>query len=96
MEFNVSKCKVLHFGKNNPLFSYTMKGTELESINLEKVIGVLISENLNPTAHVKEAVWKAFGVLYQISSTFNYRDKIYFMKLYNQFVRPHLEISVPS
>ena len=26
MVFNASKCKVIHFGKNNPKYSYTMGG----------------------------------------------------------------------
>ena len=48
---STSKCKVLHFGKNNPKYSYTMGGfapggTVLESTKEEKDIGVIISDSL--------------------------------------------------
>ena len=51
MEFNSTKCKILHVGNTNPRFTYTMggyapEGTILESVEKEKDIGVLIHESL--------------------------------------------------
>jgi len=46
MEFNALKCKVLHLGKQNKKFSYTMEGNApegqiLEVTKCEKDIGML-------------------------------------------------------
>ena len=37
MQFNEDKCKVIHFGKKNPCFNYSMNGINLESIDSGKV-----------------------------------------------------------
>ena len=31
MSFNISKCKIMHVGKNNPCYEYTHEGSEAES-----------------------------------------------------------------
>ena len=49
MEFNITKCKVLHVGKNNPLYPYTMNDQELKSVDNEKDIGVIVDKTLKPT-----------------------------------------------
>ena len=48
--FNRSKCKVMHFGKNNTRQLYTMGGHTLEASKQEKDPGVLINDNLKPSA----------------------------------------------
>ncbi len=55
MQFNVSKCKVMHMGHANPKFSYSMNGQELEETEEERDIGVVISSNMKPTAQCAEA-----------------------------------------
>jgi hypothetical protein len=45
MRFNVQKCKVIHFGKKNPNFSYTMEGTLLEEVTEERDIGITVTDN---------------------------------------------------
>ena len=49
MEFNVTKCKVMHLTKKrNVIFnSYFMNGTKLCTTNSEKYIGVRISNSLS-------------------------------------------------
>ena len=95
MEFNVKKCKVIHTGRRNNKFVYTMNGTPLDSVEQERDIGVVIHQNLKPTAQCVEAARRAGAVLTQISRAFIYRDRITFLKLYTQFVRCHLEFSIP-
>ena len=53
MLFNVSKCKVLHVGRNNPEFAYKMNGVNLQSINEEKDLGVVVHrpKSLKPGRH---------------------------------------------
>ena len=93
MEINVTKCKVLHIGRNNPRHIYTMNNVPLETVTSEKDIGVLIGESLKPSLQCAQAAHTARGVLCQILRSFHYRDKYIFKQLYTQYVRPHLEFS---
>ena len=96
MLFNVDKCKVLHIGRSNPQYKYYMNGIELQKVDEEKDIGVIINKNLKPTRQCTEASRKAKVVLGQISRTFHYRDRKTFLKLYTQYVRPHIEFSISA
>ena len=101
MEFNSSKCKILHVGNTNPRFTYTMGGYApggalLESVEKEKDIGVLIHESLKPSYQCAKAAAKANAVLGQMSRAFHYRDKFVWLRLYKTFVRPHLEFAVQA
>ena len=46
MLFNTDKCKVLHFGFNNPHIDYSMDGVKLQLVKEEKDLGVTVSECL--------------------------------------------------
>ena len=46
MLFNVKKCKVFHFGFNNPCYTYYMNNEELSSDTVEKDLGVYITTDL--------------------------------------------------
>ena len=101
MLFNSSKCKVIHFGKKNPGFSYTMggyapAGTVLEEVVEEKDVGVIVHSSLKPSAQCAKAVKKANQVLGQMSRAFHYRDKVTWIKLYKMYVRCHLEYAVQA
>ena len=101
MEFNSTKCKVLHAGNTNPCFTYTMggyapAGTILESVEKEKDIGVLVHESLKPSHQCAKAAAKANAVLGQMSKAFHYRDKLVWLQLYKTFVRPHLEFAIQA
>jgi hypothetical protein len=95
MQFNV-KCKVMHFGRNNPNYEYEMRGQKLEKVDSERDIGVTVSNNLKPSAQCAKAAGTARAVLGQISRSFHYRDKKTFVKLYTTYVRPHLEFCTPA
>ena len=101
MEFNYGKCKVLHLGRSNPGFSYTMgghapAGTVLEAVDSEKDIGVIIHESLKPSAQCAKSAKKANQVLGQMSRCFHYRDKSTWIGIYKMYVRPHLEFAVQA
>ena len=95
MEFNVSKCHVLHLGRQNPSNVYSMAGTPLPTSVEEKDLGVLITNNLSPSKQCTEAARKARGMLYNISRSFHYRDRHVFVRLYKQYVRCLLEYAAP-
>jgi hypothetical protein len=96
MAFNVAKCKVMHMGSRNPGFSYTMNNQALESTAEERDIGVIISDSLKPAAQCAKAAKTAQGVLGQLTRAFHFRDRHVFMRLYKQYVRPHLEFSTQA
>jgi hypothetical protein len=75
MQFNMAKCKVMHFGRNNPMFEYEMLGQKLEEVESERDIGVTVNKNLKPSSHCAKAGGTARTVLGQISRSFHYRDK---------------------
>jgi ribonuclease P/MRP protein subunit RPP40 len=79
-------------GHQNP----AMKGQVLEETKEEKDIGVMVTSNLKPTAQCARTAKMAQTVLGQISRTFHYRDRHIFLRLYKQYVRPHLEFSTPA
>jgi ribonuclease P/MRP protein subunit RPP40 len=96
MEFNVNKCKVMHVGHNNEKHTYTMKGQQLAETEEERDIGVMVSRHLKPSAQCKNAARTAQTLLRQLTRAFHYRDRHVFLRLYIQYVRPHLEFCVPA
>ena len=96
MKFNVKKCKIMHIGPGNPGHRYRMEGEELVEVEEERDIGVVVSKNLKPSRQCQQAANTAGAVLRQVTKNFHYRDKKHFLKLYSQYVRPHLEFSVPA
>jgi ribonucleases P/MRP protein subunit RPP40 len=52
MEFNIKKCKVMHFGVSNTRHQYVMNGQVVFDVTEEeRDIGVLVSNDLKPGAH---------------------------------------------
>ena len=101
MQFNASKCSVMHFGRTNPHFNYTMggyapAGVILKSSEEEKDVGVIIHNSLKPSKQCAKAATKANQVLGQMMRAFHYRDKHTWPRLYKTYVRCHLEYSVQA
>jgi hypothetical protein len=63
MQFNVSKCKVMHMGTSNPGYQYHMSGQVLETTDEERDIGVMITASLKPSAQCAKAAKTAQAVL---------------------------------
>ena len=94
MEFNISKCKIMHIGNKNPKNVYGMDGTELETTRAERDLGVTIDDQLDLGKHIKTIVAKANRILGLIKISFACLDKSMFLNLYLVLVRPHLEYCV--
>ena len=96
MLFNLDKCHILHCGKTNPHHQYYINGHPLLAVEEEKDLGVLITSSCHPSKQVSAAALKGNQVLGQLMRAFTYRDRHTFIKLYKQYVRPHLEYCVQS
>ena len=94
MNFNVGKCKVMHIGNNNLKFGYLMNGEWLDETDCEKDLGVMIDSNLKSGRQVLEARNKANRMLGFITRNLSYKSKEVIKKLYNAYVRPHLEYCI--
>jgi hypothetical protein len=79
MQFNIAKCKIMHIGRNNPNFKYTMNGIELKEIEEEVDVGVLVHRSLKPTRQCEKAANTASAVLRLIQRNFHYRDRHVFV-----------------
>ena len=51
MQFNVDKCKMMHFGFNNTRHTYTMNNKELQTVSEEKDLGVIIQVDGRKCSH---------------------------------------------
>ena len=75
MQFNVSKCKVMHVGRKNPKVQYWMNGQALETVEEEKDLGVWIQNDLKPSLQCAKAAKSANGALGMLLRSFHYRSK---------------------
>ena len=74
MEFNVTKCKVLHAGRTNRMNEYTREGKILEIEQEEKDLGVMVRKAMNGSRQVAEGVYKANRALAQIRRTISNKE----------------------
>ena len=98
VKFNVSKCKVMHVGKNNPHSDYTMRNTDqsetpqsLMKTELEKDLGVYVSNTMKWDYHIDYASGKANKMLGFIKHSFEYLNGSSMKLLFKSLVRPQLE-----
>ena len=95
LEFNVNKCKVLHFNFNgNEHLDYALKGSELRKTDQEKDLGVLTSGNLLWNDQIESCISKANQMLCWIARNLISREKTLMLRIYKTLIRPHLEYCV--
>ena len=88
--FNTDKCRVMHFGHNNPKAVYHMDGMQLMD-----VLGVIVSQDLKWEKQYRAVVRTANRVLGMIKRNFVDTSKDTILALYKSLVRPHLEYCCP-
>ena len=94
MPFNLDKGKMMHIGHKNKNENYELLGKEIESVQQERDLGVIITNDLKSSSQCIEAVKKAQKLLGYIKRQFRTRNKETILTLYNALVRPHLEYAV--
>jgi hypothetical protein len=96
MTLNVDKCTVMHVGRSNKCYSYTLGNKELTSSVKEKDLGVIIDNTLKFSEQCNVAVKNANRILGLIKRTIKSRSKEVIVRLYKALVRPKLEYCVQA
>ena len=94
MLFNLDKCKIRHFGYNNPNNTFLLGGHILETVDEEKDLGVMIQKDLKASSQCVKIVKTANQILGLIKTTFIFKTKDNLLQLYKCLVRPHLECCI--
>jgi ribonuclease P/MRP protein subunit RPP40 len=96
MQFNVTKCKIIHLGAKNKKESFSLGGNELIKTTEEKDLGVIITDNFKVARQCASAAKKGFQMLGMIARTIVSREKAVIIPLYKSLVRPHLDFCVQA
>ena len=96
LTFNEEKCATMHIGLHNQKQDYILNNKALKKSDLEKDLGVLVSNDLKPSKHVAAVALKANRVVGIIKKNFEYLDKETIISLHCTLVRPILEYAVQS
>ena len=95
VHFNCDKCGVMHLGKNNPKYSYTLNDILLKETFSEKDLGVFVDPLLNFEDHIDKTVKKARRMSGLIIRTISYKSKEVMIPLFKSLIRPILEYGNP-
>jgi len=87
MLFNIDNCKVLHFGSNNAKYDYMLGDQVLDSVSIERDLGVLIQDNLKVCVQFTKTCNRILGM---IKRSFTFKSSNMFVTLYKSLIRPHL------
>ena len=91
LPFNIDKCSVVHYGKNNVNSRYTMDTRDITTVILMKDLGIIFQDNMKFDHHISKIISSANRNLGVIRNLFQELTKENFIVLYKSFVRPILE-----
>jgi len=91
LPFNESKCKLIHYGRNNPKYSYKIGNTVIAEVMQEKDLGVTFDPALSFSTHHDMSIAKANSRIGLMRRTFKHLEPKPFLQLYKAIVRPVVE-----
>jgi len=96
LQFNISKCSVMHLGKGDnavyTLFDHNINAhSPLQPTMEQKDLGIWITPSMNFSLQCQKASNKANQTLGRLKRSFKYMSRQSLTTLYKTFVRPHLE-----
>ena len=94
MAYNVSKCRVVHYGKKNPKCEYELNQVKIQSTKEQNDLGVLFEEDMSFSKHIAKNTNKAYSTLGIIHKTFSYKSIPIMKDLFTGLIRPHVEYAV--
>ena len=95
LPISFDKCKVLHVGRKNLNFNYTIGNHNLESVSSVKDLGVVMSEDLKVSNHINTIVSSARMRAIFIRRCFKSQNISALVRAFKVFVRPILEYASP-
>ncbi len=77
MEFSLSKCKVMEFGKSKKRiqYHYEMDGVKLQKSKEKADLGVTVTENLTLDRHTDKIPGETMNLLKRVKMAFLYLDE---------------------
>ena len=102
LTFNPQKCKVMHVGHKTDSTYYMPDAQDsstkhkIEASVEERDLGVMVTDNLKPSAQCVKAAGKARAVLGLVKRNFRKLDESDFLILYKTYIRPHMEYCVQA
>ena len=91
LKLNIEKCLVLHLGRANPMFVYTINATKLLAPDYVVDLGITLSRNLTFHEHVNRILADCYRKLFIIKKCFLVINEDILRKLYVSYLRPSLE-----
>ena len=91
LNFNISKCKHLHFGPAHHYGPYCLNGIFIDINATHSDLGIVFDDQLKFHHHTTQVTTKANRVLGLIKKSFEYLDSTMLTCLFNTLVRPILD-----
>ncbi|CAL4060479.1 unnamed protein product, partial [Meganyctiphanes norvegica] len=82
LQFNETKCKVMHIGKQVDPFVYYINNVPLSVTHEEKDLGIYVTPDWKSATHVAKVAAKANSMVGRIRHTFTYINKEIFKAVY--------------
>ncbi|BHF83981.1 hypothetical protein SprV_0902713100 [Sparganum proliferum] len=98
LPFNVNKCNFLRVGRtSSPNHTVNrLTGKPLQEVDAQKDLGVWITTSLKPSLQCSKVAKSAMSILYLVKRAFSSFDEDCFAKVFQTFVRPHLEFAIQA
>ena len=91
LNFNSSKCYLLHLGPIHLYGKYHINGSEITPTDSVKDLGIIVDSSLKFHMHTSTVAARANRLLALINKSFEYLNTNMLLQLYKSFVHPILE-----